>query len=293
MNKSKGHFVFEKKLFGKEIEIIVSGDKEDEKKIEKAVESAYEEGLRLQKIFNFYDDESELSRLNKNRKINASQELLEIIVKAEVMRELTNGKYDVTLGRIIKERKEGKQIKNNILTNNLDSGSLKIKGNNIFLEKENVLVDLGSIAKGFITDRMGEVLKSKGVKEFVIDSRGDILYCGSRKHVVEVQHPREKAKILCRLLLSNEAVATSGDYNQYYGKFENSHIINSKDLISVTVVAKTLEEADLFATALFVSDEKTRKILLEENRDIKALTVGKDLKKTMYNGFGELIYGKQ
>lgn len=275
-------FEFKKNLFGKEIEIVIFG--EDEKKIEKAADSAHKEALRLHKIFNFYDEESELSKLNRERKIIASQELLELITKAEVMKELTEGSYDVTLGEAIKERKDGKE------TRNFESGGLEIDGNKICLKKANVLVDLGSVAKGFITDRMGEVLRSNGVREFVIDARGDILYGGSRRHVVEVQHPREKEKILCKIVLTDEAVATSGDYNQYHRSFENSHIINAKELISVTVVAKTLEEADMFATALFVCDPGTRKKILEENPEIQTLVVTKDLNQTMFNGFGELIY---
>jgi FAD:protein FMN transferase len=282
MDKETKSFVFKKKLFGGEVEIVIFG--EDEKKIGQAVDLAYKEALRLQKIFNFYDDESELSRLNLERKIDASQELLEVVTKAEVMKELTKGNYDVTLGKTIKERKAGKAVKN------LECGELEVEGGTITLKKEGVLIDLGSIAKGFITDRFGEDLKTKGCGDFMIDSRGDILFSGRRKYVIKVQHPRKKEDFLCKIGLMNEGVATSGDYNQFYGNYENSHIVNAKDLISVTVVAKTLEEADLFATALFVSDVETRKKILEENPEVKALLVTKDLKQTLFNSFGELIH---
>lgn len=56
--------------------------------------------------------------------------------------------------------------------------------------------------------------------------------------------------------MADSGVATSGDYNQYDGTFERSHILNATDAVSVTVVAKALEKADLLATAIFVSDRK-------------------------------------
>lgn len=275
-------FEFEKKLFGGKVWFVVFG--EDESRAKKAVNAAYDEGLRLSKVFNFYDFDSELSKLNLKRKIVASREFLEVLLKAEAMKDLTGGSYDATLGRTIKERKDGGVIEK------LEFGGLVIEGAEVSLTKEGVLVDLGSIAKGYIADKMGEVLREKGCEDFMIDARGDILFGGEKTQVIEIQHPREADKFLCKIALNGEAVATSGDYNQYNEKFENSHIINSKDAVSVTVVAPTLEEADLFATALFVSDGAIREKILRENEGIRALVVTKDLKQVMYNKFEELIH---
>mgnify|MGYP001592261266 FL=1 len=73
--------------------------------------------------------------------------------------------------------------------------------------------------------------------------------------------------------------------------FENSHILNTKDTISVTVVAQTLEEADVYAIALFVANKKGRENLMKRNKNIQALAVTRDLKSKMYNNFGGLIHG--
>jgi thiamine biosynthesis lipoprotein ApbE len=92
-----------RRLFGGEVEITIFDVEEPIAK--DLLESTYEEGLRLQKIFNFYDKESELSKLNKERKIRASLSLLEVINTALRFCTLTGGKYDISLGKSIIQRK--------------------------------------------------------------------------------------------------------------------------------------------------------------------------------------------
>ena len=77
---------FKGKLFGREIEIVIYGV--NEKKSAKIFEEVYKEALRLEKIFNFYDNNSELSKLNKKRKMNISQELAEVLTKSLVFCEM-------------------------------------------------------------------------------------------------------------------------------------------------------------------------------------------------------------
>src|SRR3989338_6558 len=192
---------FKGKLFGREIEIVIYGV--NEKKSAKIFEEVYKEALRLEKIFNFYDNNSELSKLNKKRKMNISQELSEVLTKSLVFCEMTDGEYDVSLGKSIKNRKEGKN---------------------------------------------------------------DIEVSCSYKDIGKI-------------IVEDEAVATSGDYNQFYGSYDKPHILNKKDVISATVVAPSLEEADVYASALFLTDEKSRKKLSKENPYIKAIIVNNKLEK--------------
>ena len=94
-----------RKLFGDFAEIAVYDTEEDIAK--GIVEDVYKEGLRLQKIFNFYDKKSELSVLNRNKKKRAPDELLYVIKKALEYCALTNGKYDISLGSNFLRRKKG------------------------------------------------------------------------------------------------------------------------------------------------------------------------------------------
>ncbi len=276
--------LFEGELFGKKVRIVLYNL--DHKKAKRIFFKAYKEGLRLQKIFNFFDKESELSDLNLRRKRKVSKELLEVIRNSIRFSGMTEGAYDVTLGKKILNRKMGKgEIQVSSSYKDVD-----IKENLILLKNDEALVDLGSIAKGFITDKMAEILKKEGVKDFIIDSRGDILFSGNIEHIIGIANPRDKGKDIKKIKMKNKAVATSGDYNQYYGDYKNSHIVNSKSIISATIIADTLQEADAFSTALFVSEEAIRKKLIHENPQIKVFLIKDDLEAETYNGFEEVIY---
>jgi thiamine biosynthesis lipoprotein ApbE len=99
---------------------------------------------------------------------------------------------------------------------------------------------------------------------------------------MSIQHPRDKGKTIYSLNLRNKSVATSGDYNQYYdGNFDKSHILNSKNIISVTVIHKSLAHADVLATAIFVSGSKNLKRFSKE----KYLIITKDLRIIKSKGF--------
>jgi len=269
-------YTFEENLFGGTAKIIVYGIPESLSK--KAAYKAFKEAKRLHKIFNFYDPKSELSRLNKKRKLKVSKELLEVLTKALEVSKLVKD-YDVSKGKEILSRKEGKNEK-------VDCSykDIKIDKRKVSFTNEEILIDLGSVAKGYITDKMGDVLKKNRIKEFAIDSRGDILFGGLFNHVIEIEHPRKKGKSIGVLNVFNEAVATSGDYKQFQKSFENSHIINKKDFVSVTVISKNLCDADLYATAIVVSKKSEREKLLSSNKNMRYFIVDKNLKVTRSKG---------
>lgn len=283
MNGIMGELNFKYKLFGGEIGVVLY---ETERVLVSGImEEFYAEALRLQSVFNFYDSKSELSLLNKEREREVSDELLSVIRRALVFCKITNGKYDITLGKKILSRKLGK-LGENVSCSYRD---IEIRGGRVKLLNKDILIDLGSIAKGYITDRLVEFLKKKGVKEFLIDSRGDLFVSGRYEHILGIEHPRAKGKELGRVNLKNKAIATSGDYKQFKNSYDNSHIINSDRIISVTVIADNLEEADVYATALFVANFTERKKLAELDKGVKILCIDKDLKQEEHNGFRKCL----
>ncbi|OGY86410.1 MAG: hypothetical protein A2233_00660 [Candidatus Kerfeldbacteria bacterium RIFOXYA2_FULL_38_24] len=269
-----------KKLFGGYIKILVYTEHPDTEKI---LQKTYTEGLRLQKIFNFYDPESELSQLNQNKKAKVSPELLSVIKTALNYCIQTQGAYDITLGKVIAKRKKGLIVKTHC-----SYKDVAIQENTVIFNNPEVQIDLGSIAKGFVVDCLIEYLQKNGIAESLIDARGDIRVCGMINHVLGIQHPRQEG-IVGSLKLNNQAVATSGDYEQFVGSFQNSHIVNQQELASVTVVAKTLQEADVFATALFVTPRSQREKLLKENSQLQTLTVDVKEQVRTYNQFEKTL----
>ena len=289
-------------LFGGQIKIAFYGIEQE--LAEPIFKEAYKEALALQKKFNFFDSESELSLLNKVRKMKVSDELFEVLEKALEYGKLTNGAYDITIGKQIRERKAGKELPKVDCSykdvklgkevkpsaggkggNDTERSNALGEGKEVSLEHYDIILDLGSIAKGYIADKVGEYLKNEGVDEFFIDARGDLIASGEHEESIAIQHPRIEEELLPPIYIKNSAVATSGDYKQYYGDYKKSHILGQKELISVTVVAPTLMEADVFASAVFLLDLKEREELIEKNPNYKVFVINEKLEEKSYNGF--------
>ena len=83
-------------------------------------------------------------------------------------------------------------------------------------------------------------------------------------------------------------MATSGDYNQFYKTYDKSHILRKKDLISATVVAPKLTEADVLASVIFLLEKNKREAFLKNNPQIKAMTIDENMNKLEYNGFSSI-----
>ena len=136
---------------------------------------------------------------------------------------------------------------------------------------EGVRVDLGGIAKGYAVDRAVLEMKAKEMVGGMVEIGGDLRCFGTtekrRKWLIGIRHPFAGKRNCGRLLLSDAAVATSGDYERFYdvdGR-RYSHIIDPRSglpvehIASVTVVSLAGEsrtasatEADAWATALSV-----------------------------------------
>ena len=119
------------------------------------------------------------------------------------------------------------------------------------------------MAKGFIVDRMAQVLQTCGVDNYLINAGGDIRTAGARDGrapwSVAVQDPDKRGEYPDILQLHDGAVATSGNYEIYFDRDRTlHHIIDSTGgspahTSGVTVRATTAMTADALATAIFVA----------------------------------------
>lgn len=111
-------------------------------------------------------------------------------------------------------------------------------------------LDPCAVVKGWSVQRAADLLTAAGTTAFCVNAGGDVVAAG-RPWRVGVRHP-ERADQLCALLtITDGAVATSARYER------GDHIVDGRtgrpatELLSLTVVAPTLTEADATATAAF------------------------------------------
>ena len=197
----------------------------------------------LEKRFDYFSKDSELSKLNRGEKTSLSPEMKKVLKKSEDLRKMTGGAFDIRFG-------PGKKV------------------------------NLGGIAKGFIVDEGIKILKESGVKNALINAGGD-MYCmgegaqGGWK--IGIRSPEDSRKIIARFRVRDKGVATSGEYERH------SHIIDprtglpvEKILRSVTVVAGDCMTADGLATALYVLGPKEGLSLIESIDDAECVIVDDD-----------------
>lgn len=135
-------------------------------------------------------------------------------------------------------------------------------------------LDLGGIGKGLAVDGAQAVLAPLG--DFVIDAGGDILASGNGPEgdgwLVAVGDPRQAGEELARVTIRDEAIATSSIARRRWrqGGMERHHIIDPRsgepaatDCISVSVIAPTAVEADVYAKCALILGVSAGRTLLE------------------------------
>ncbi len=138
----------------------------------------------------------------------------------------------------------------------------------LFKNKNEVTLDLGSIAKGYAVDQIAALIRRNQIRNFMVEIGGETYAAGLRIDGqlwrVGINKPVKTAAfnaIYKVLHLKNKALATSGDYRNFFeinGK-HYSHILDprtgypvSNGVVSVSIVSASCTFADGLATAVMV-----------------------------------------
>ena len=137
-------------------------------------------------------------------------------------------------------------------------------------------LDLGAIAKGYAVDRAVAVLRGHGIEHALVNAGGDLYALGSSPDgdawQIGVRAPAQPSRIAGTIALADAAIATSGDYEQFFtfGGERYHHLLDpatgaprSVRLHSTTVRASSCMSADAGATAVFGLDTHDADALLQ------------------------------
>lgn len=283
--------IFRKSTILMDTLVTVNVVTDSEVKAEDAINGAFEEIKRLEKLINFWSADSEIAEINRKAglsPVRVSPQTLDLIEKAIFVSEKTGGAFDPTVGPLVRLWDFKKKVipdKETILEGMrlVDYRAMvidKSKGT-AFLKKKGMSFDTGGIAKGYAADLAVSVLKKKGIKAGLVSVAGDIRAFGTkpdgRPWKVGIRNPRQSHKsgnddILATVELRDMAISTSGDYERFFiqnGK-RYHHIIDPKTgypamgCQSVTVIARQGVFTDGFSTGVFVLGPEKGLKLLEE-----------------------------
>lgn len=219
---------------------------------------------------------SEIYRMNHRKPeettFTVSPETADMIREGLEYSRLSDGAFDITIeslsslwnftsGEAIIP--EDSEIQN--AAAKVDYRNLVLKGNTLTFLSPDTTIDLGSIAKGFIADRLKEYLVSQGVKSAIINLGGNVLCIGEQPNGspfrIGLQAPfEERNTIYANLEINDLSVVSSGVYERHFvvdGK-NYHHLLNPKTgypydngLISVTILSPRSVDGDALSTTCF------------------------------------------
>jgi thiamine biosynthesis lipoprotein len=285
------------KTMGTVVHITVWGD--DDEKIVAAIDDAFDEFDRLDKLMTIWTADSEISRVNAaagtKQAVPLSDEIFFVLQKSIEASKMSGGAFDVTVGAFFgvwkfdedkdgtiptKERIEEKRKlvgwKDIILDTKKKTARLKRKGQ---------AITLGGIAKGYAVDRAVKILRDHGLVDFIVQGGGDMYVSGrrgDRKWRVGIRDPRGAKDVFFAVAeIEDMTFSTSGDYERYVIRdgVRYHHILDPKTgtpamlCRSVTVMAKDGITAEGVSKAVFVLGPEKGMALVEKMKDVEVVIV--------------------
>ena len=235
--------------------------------VDALVEQAFQMIEEYELKFSYHNPRSVLYRVNQlSGDRGICKDIYEILRLAELIYYQSNHLYDVSIGALY----DIWDFDNEVVPSSEDiEMALRYVGFDRIEFDENSLympsgfkLNFGSLAKGFIIDKVMDFLIVNNVREAYINAGGDIRFFsnGKRKWRIGVRHPRDVFTHIAVLNIPDMAVATSGDYERYFilDGVRYHHILNPKTgfpaspTVSVTVLSPSAFLADALSTAALV-----------------------------------------
>lgn len=271
---------------------IYSNKKEKEvNEIFDEIDYIYSEYHMLTDKYNKYDNVINIYYLNEilnnNESVELDSKLSKLINLGLEYYDITEGYINIASSNLIDvwkkyiEKKENVPSLEELNAANISISDISLQGNT-YTKNNNIKIDLGAFAKGYITEIVGNYLEEIGIDKYLIDAGGNIKVGENYKkdnYIIGVQDPIETNKVFIKLGVNNLSIVTSGDYQRYY-EYESvryNHIINpftkqpGNNFKSVTVVSENSLLADIYSTYLFLIDIEKGLEIANKNDEIEAI----------------------
>ena len=237
-------------------------------------------------ILSDYIDSSELNRLCAragSSSFKCSSTLFEVLLQSKYAFEKSKGSFDITLGPVTRLWRQARKekifpnpvlVKEKLALTGFNKVEIDTTTHSVRLLQKGMQLDLGGIGQGYIAQRVIDYLKQQPIENALINVSGDIATIGfppdKKGWTVAINLPESEQELFPKhLLITNEAVTTSGDVYQYMeheGK-RYSHIVDPAtgygitSQRNVTVIAKDGTLADWLTKACSILPIKKAKKL--------------------------------
>ncbi len=235
---------------------------------------------KINMLMSTWDPNSELSRFNRSTSLEpfpVSPITFEVFQWAVKLDQETNGTLDVTSAPLLElwglgpYEQRNHMPKSEVITRTLEATgieNLELDSTAITVRKirPDIQCEFSALAPGYTADRLATLLESHGFNNFLVDIGGEFRGSGHNASglpwQIAIELPDASGETISRILsVSNSAIATSGDYRNYYevNGERITHILDPRtgwpikhQLASVTVLDTLAVRADGLSTAFMV-----------------------------------------
>lgn len=248
---------------------------------------------RFERIFSLYRPDSEISRLNDAGKLlNPSRDLRKLVEESQRLGELSGGAFDISvqpLWRLYEAHFwSHRDIQPDIASRArgvahtlVDFRQIQTGAAAIAFARAGMAITLNSIAQGYVTDAVADMLRNEGFESAVVDL-GEYRTVGGhpdgRPWRIGIRDGRDVGSIERMVDLDDMALAVSGGYGTTFeasGRFH--HIFDPRtgasasSLLDVAVIGPRATAADGLATAIYVAGEALAPTLVAAYPQMRAI----------------------
>lgn len=280
----------------------------DETSLETAADEIEKTVREIHNCASAHDPKNQLYMLNVSaygNDVKISDTLFEIIEQGLYYCELTDGAFDITLGKIIGEWAIGSPSAKIPDSSFIEKYSgfegwkhvvLNHENKTVRFEDERIRLDLGGVAKGYAAEKAKEILGKHSITKAMLDFGGNIVAVGRKNAgktwTVGVKNPSGNdmaAAVGCE----NTAIVTSGNYERY-SEIDGAryhHILDpftgcpsDSGVASATVIYGNSAAADCLSTAVFVLGAEKGMALIESIDGAEAVFIDANGNITLSSG---------
>ena len=268
-----------------------------------------------------YKKESLISKINRNASDKTDAYFRQVFHRAKEITEATDGAFDMTVAPLVnawgfgfsKEDSITQALIDSILPN-VGMAMLQLDGDRLIKQRPGIMLDGSAIAKGFAVDVVADLLEAFEVRNYMIEIGGEMRVKGHNPvntvWRVGIDKPIDDPEVMNRQLqeiigISNVALATSGNYRNFYvkGGKKYAHTISpftgypvSHQLLGVSVLAPDCMSADAYATGFMVLGFEKSLEIVESHPELEAYFIMADkaleYKTHSTKGFSKYIIDK-
>lgn len=257
---------------------------------------------RFDNSLSTFNKQSVISRINQNdTTVEADEWFMRVFRKAQQISAVTEGSFDITVAPLVNAWGFGFKKSDRITPAMIDSirqfvgfDKVKLVDKKVIKSDSRLMLDASAIAKGYASDVIGELLATKGVRNFMVEIGGEVTAKGKNPSGkcwrIGINKPIEdqsasSGEIQDVVNLCNGGMATSGNYRNFYYKDGKryAHTIDPRTgypvehtLLSATVIGPDCMTADAFATAFMVMGLEKSMAVVKENPEIDAYFIYSD-----------------